>query len=638
MYCTHFGLTDYPFRRSGEATIPRVGSSFTRAYEQIEDGIEAGIGLQLLVGPPGTGKTRLLACLESRLGDRYRVLRPNVTGFSVNDFLEKLADGLGAETRPGAPDEAAAALAEVLEREAAGPRGLLLVIDDAERLGPGTLESLPGLFSLGDAARPARGQIVLTFCPDFEEHLLDPGLDPLWASVDRTCRLEPLEDDEIGEYVLDALAAAGYRGEPVFAGDAIARIAERSGGVPRRIDNLCGVALLAAYENGVHRIGADLVDEGAATLLHEGADRHRARDGQEDDRPEAVGMDDRPTQPGAGAAAMSAGLRVSHHLIDWALGGLRTVHDGGRRMSEALGRSKGAGAGLRVRAAELSPSIVLGALVLVLVGAVIGLLPWPQEQPELATAPPSGPASEEQAPDVAAHVAALERELQHAARERRALRAAVEALAGSLEQVETRMKAAVSVSLARSDTASSEALTDAVPAVPAAGDPRLAAPGSMPAAPASVRAEDDPLAEPVPQAALATPVAEDAPVHPSGDAGTQPDTAASVPARPRLVVSKGDTLWSIAQRHGLSVAELARANHLSPSKPIYRGQRLKVPGTVPGRRRPKWYTVRRGDSLSSIGRRFDVPVGTLTRWNRLNPPDTLRPGQRLRVARADPRP
>ncbi|MGD2081744.1 MAG: LysM peptidoglycan-binding domain-containing protein [Chromatiales bacterium] len=605
--------------------------SFRTAYGQIEDGVEAGTGLQLLVGPPGTGKTRLLACLESRLGDRYRVLRPNFTGFSESDFIEKLAEGLGSEAQQADPDAAAAALAMVLEREAAGPRGLLLLIDDAERLGRATLESLPDIFSLGDAARPARAQIVLAACPDFEQHLLDSGLEPLWASVDRTCRLEPLDEEEIREYILDAMAAAGYRGEPVFADEAIARIAERSAGVPRRINNLCGVALLAAYENGVHCVGADMVDEGAATLLSEAADREPAALSEMSAGPDAGA-------PGARPGATAGG--PSADLMDRAMGGIRTLRDEGRRRFAAARGRFGHPAlppELRDWVAGVWRSIGLGALVLALVAVVVAVLPWPQERPELAAAPEKP--MDDQAAEAGAQIAALERALQQAATERHELRATIRALAGSLAQVETRMQSALSVSPTPSGAAPQPPSADVVPSPPAPEAPRVAASPSATGAVAARPAEDAARPAPAPRAVPASADTEAAAAEPSRPAETGPGPA---PAARYLVVNKGDTLWTIARQHGLSVAELSRTNRLSPSKPLYPGQRLKVPAGAPGgagaAKSPEWYTVRRGDSLSSIGRRFDVPVETLTRWNRLDAPDALQPGQRLLVARAEGRP
>jgi len=65
------------------------------------------------------------------------------------------------------------------------------------------------------------------------------------------------------------------------------------------------------------------------------------------------------------------------------------------------------------------------------------------------------------------------------------------------------------------------------------------------------------------------------------------DSKVAVRARPAVVASRrtytvrpGDSLTSIATRFGVSMASLARANHVDPNKVLLIGARLKVPGKV----------------------------------------------------------
>jgi len=108
------------------------------------------------------------------------------------------------------------------------------------------------------------------------------------------------------------------------------------------------------------------------------------------------------------------------------------------------------------------------------------------------------------------------------------------------------------------------------------------------------------------------------------------------------VVRSGDTLWDISRRYNMSVNELARANGINPKKHTLRpGQRLAVRPPATGGpyvqlassdvTRQIEYTVRRGDTLSAIARRFDVSVRQLQGWNSLGVSSDIWPGQRLTI-------
>jgi LysM repeat protein len=320
--------------------------------------------------------------------------------------------------------------------------------------------------------------------------------------------------------------------------------------------------------------------------------------------------------------------------------GLRSLKEGGLRLAGAPAKAQGRdGVGLmdRLRAVVDLRSTGLGLALLALIGVTLALLPWPEEPGERS--PVAEVPREQATPDAAAQIADLRRELAQAARERGALRAAVDALAGSLAKVEDRMQAAVPVSLARSGAPAQD------PAEAQAGPSAAGTEAATPAAPAVAQeigapaGPDTRAGEKVATAGaeIAGPAVAESDDHPGGQGAPAPAPDRKGAAPPLLVVSKGDTLWSIATRHRVSVPDLARANDLDPSKPLYPGRRLKLPESAPAAEPsgagPSWYTVRRGDSLTSIGRRFDVPVETLTRWNDLSAPDALRPGQRLLVAR-----
>jgi membrane-bound lytic murein transglycosylase D len=101
-------------------------------------------------------------------------------------------------------------------------------------------------------------------------------------------------------------------------------------------------------------------------------------------------------------------------------------------------------------------------------------------------------------------------------------------------------------------------------------------------------------------------------------------------------VKGGETLASIARRHGIPVSTLARLNNMDPGDAVVKGQRLIVKASIrrfrdegvsEGRR--VLYTVHRGDTVSSISRQFQVSITQLKSWNGLNARHQIRAGQRL---------
>lgn len=87
-------------------------------------------------------------------------------------------------------------------------------------------------------------------------------------------------------------------------------------------------------------------------------------------------------------------------------------------------------------------------------------------------------------------------------------------------------------------------------------------------------------------------------------------------------VRKGDTLYSISRKYDVPVRGLIQENKIPSPYIIKIGQRLKIPTQ-------KTYIVRKGDTLYSIARKYNLSVNQVARQNKLQPPYTLTPGQKL---------
>lgn len=114
-------------------------------------------------------------------------------------------------------------------------------------------------------------------------------------------------------------------------------------------------------------------------------------------------------------------------------------------------------------------------------------------------------------------------------------------------------------------------------------------------------------------------------------------------------VRRGDTLSQIARRYRVTIQAIRTANNLRGSL-LRVGQNLILPISANARvavasasrsarpvraavrtNRPIIYRVRRGDTLSSIARRYNVLVHQIAEWNVMRPNDVLRLGRRLKI-------
>jgi LysM repeat protein len=108
--------------------------------------------------------------------------------------------------------------------------------------------------------------------------------------------------------------------------------------------------------------------------------------------------------------------------------------------------------------------------------------------------------------------------------------------------------------------------------------------------------------------------------------------AASFAEAAEHVVQRGETLAGIAGRYGVSPSDLVRANNLRDANLVRIGQRLTIPESA-AKTPPAviTYTVRRGDTVAAIATRHGTTVQEIARLNHLPRPDSIRVGQQLQI-------
>jgi murein DD-endopeptidase MepM/ murein hydrolase activator NlpD len=116
-----------------------------------------------------------------------------------------------------------------------------------------------------------------------------------------------------------------------------------------------------------------------------------------------------------------------------------------------------------------------------------------------------------------------------------------------------------------------------------------------------------------------------------------------------ITVARGDTFYSIARRHGVTVTALMQANGISSPNALHIGQRLVLPGQHAAASQPGpqtklagvpptaaaapayggFHVAGPGDTLAKIARRYRVSLNDLAKANRMKPYAQLKLGERL---------
>lgn len=98
-------------------------------------------------------------------------------------------------------------------------------------------------------------------------------------------------------------------------------------------------------------------------------------------------------------------------------------------------------------------------------------------------------------------------------------------------------------------------------------------------------------------------------------------------------VKSGDSLWTIAKNHKISLAALLELNNLSTKSKIKPGQTLIVGETrnvsvVDGK---IVYQIQKGDTLNKIANKFSVPKQKIIAWNKVKDESYIHPGQEITI-------
>jgi type II secretory pathway predicted ATPase ExeA len=275
VYTEHFRLREAPFRATPDPRFFYSNPVYREAYAALLYGVVERKGFIALTGEVGTGKTTLLRRLMDQLGPPVRFVFFYNTTLTFDETVQFICTELGLAVEGLSRVQRLQRLNDLLVAEATRGGNVVLLLDEAQNLGPDVLENLRLISNL-ETVTAKLLQIVLAGQPELDIKLRDPALRQVAQRIAVRARLTPLDAGEVERFIDYRLRRCGSSRAELFTKSAIRRVTVHSNGVPRLINILCDGALLTTYGANLRRVTGTTVDDVALYLGH--AER-RARQG-----------------------------------------------------------------------------------------------------------------------------------------------------------------------------------------------------------------------------------------------------------------------------------------------------------------------------------------------------------------------
>ncbi|MGH7414227.1 MAG: ExeA family protein [Candidatus Rokuibacteriota bacterium] len=260
IYLDFYGLVKEPFGATPDPDLLYATHGHREALAQLSYAIQERKGFILLTAEVGTGKTTLLQALRRELDANTVVAYVSNSMLPFQGILEYMLEEFEI-AKPGESHSQRLMTLQnfLVERHRSG-QNTVLILDEAQNLYPQTLEQIR-LLSNFETTTEKILQIVLVGQPELKMKLELPELRQLGQRIGMRCSIPPLTPAGTRNYIRTRLRLAGSTDPGLFGEEALTRIAEYAGGIPRIVNTLCDHSLLIGYADQTRRIDRAIVDE-----------------------------------------------------------------------------------------------------------------------------------------------------------------------------------------------------------------------------------------------------------------------------------------------------------------------------------------------------------------------------------------
>ena len=246
MYRQFMQLNDYPFRLTADPRYFFMGGDHLRAKSYLLYSLHVRDGLAVVTGEPGVGKSLVIEQALKELNEEVVVAHIRQPRLMVTEFLFAVCQQF--DCLPEHLNKAALiqAIHDFATEQHFDKKSIILIVDEAHLLNAGVLEEIRMLANFEQFGRKII-QVMLVGQPALNTMLSSRNGDSLSQMVRLSCHINPLTIFEVKKYINYRLLVAESDKPVSFPDSLLPGIMCYTGGVPRLVNILCDMMLIAAY-------------------------------------------------------------------------------------------------------------------------------------------------------------------------------------------------------------------------------------------------------------------------------------------------------------------------------------------------------------------------------------------------------
>ncbi|MGH6785223.1 MAG: XrtA/PEP-CTERM system-associated ATPase [Novosphingobium sp.] len=271
MFDDFYGLSGRPFQLTPDPEFYFESLTHRKALSYLGYGLAQGEGFVVITGEIGSGKSTLVAHLMATV-DPARLTAAQIVTSKLDgeEIVHVVAQAFGLIVEGHDKASALGAIEAFLHDEARAGRRCLLIVDESQNLAIEALEELRMLSNFQLGSHPLL-QTLLLGQPEFRDIIQDhPQLEQLRQRIIAAHHLEAMDPAEVQPYVEHRLKCVGWESNPAFDQRVFAELYEASGGVPRRINQICNRLMLLGSVEQRSRIDGAMLGEVLDELAKDG--------------------------------------------------------------------------------------------------------------------------------------------------------------------------------------------------------------------------------------------------------------------------------------------------------------------------------------------------------------------------------